>query len=113
MRVLRNNPEVQGGFIEVVNITPDQQERYMQKYQSNYFICLCDEKPAGYIGEIDGDIRIATDPAFQRCGVGLFMVKEFSQRHPGCFAKVKIDNEASLKLFLKAGFKKRYYILEP
>ena len=113
MRMLRNNPEVQGGFVEFVHITPEQQEQYMRKYGSNYWICLCDGEPAGYIGEIEGDIRIATDPGFQRRGVGLFMIQEFHKRRPGCYAKVKIENEASLKLFQKAGFRMRYYILEP
>jgi L-amino acid N-acyltransferase YncA len=32
--------------------------------------------------------------------------------HPYAVAKVKLDNNASLKLFEKCGFKKKYYLLE-
>ena len=32
--------------------------------------------------------------------------------HPASEAKVKIENEASIKLFESCGFKKKYYILE-
>ena len=31
---------------------------------------------------------------------------------PTAIARVKLDNEASIRLFERCGFKKRYYILE-
>jgi RimJ/RimL family protein N-acetyltransferase len=40
------------------------------------------------------------------------MINEIMKLHPDAFAKVKLDNEASLRLFEKCGFKKRYYLLE-
>jgi len=40
------------------------------------------------------------------------MVEGFIKKFPDSFAKVKIDNEASRKLFESCGFKKKYYILE-
>lgn len=113
MRLLRNHDEVQAGFIEWVNVTPEQQQVYMQKYADHYWIALCDGQPAGYIGEIDGDIRIATHPDHQRKGVASFMLSEFVSRFPQVFAKVKVDNEASLRLFRKAGFQDRFLILYP
>lgn len=66
----------------------------------------------GYIGVIDYDIRVATHPDFQGMGVASFMLNEVMKIHPKAVAKVKIENEASLRLFEKCGFKKRYYLLE-
>ncbi|HBO16902.1 MAG: hypothetical protein UR69_C0001G0135 [Candidatus Moranbacteria bacterium GW2011_GWE2_35_2-] len=113
MRLLRNDTIVQKGFIEQVNITPAQQVEYMKKYKENYYICLVDGNPAGFIGTIDGDIRIATHPKYQGNGIGLFMVKELMKKNKNIQAKIKIDNNPSMKLFEKAGFKLKYYIFEP
>ena len=112
IRTLRSNDEVQQGFGEQVHITREQQEIYMKRHNDEYFVCLYNDEPAGFIGVVDGDIRVAVVPAFQRRGVGLFMVHELMKQTPDCQAKVKIDNEASLKLFVKAGFRKKFFLLE-
>lgn len=112
IRLLRNDERVQDGFIERANITREQQEEYMKKYASNYFVCLYNNVPAGFIGEIDGDIRVATHPDYQKNGLGKFMVDELFKITQNVYAKIKIKNEASLNLFEKAGFEKKYYILE-
>jgi RimJ/RimL family protein N-acetyltransferase len=44
-------------------------------------------------------------------GVGKFMINECMKIWPTAFSKVKIDNEASMKLFEACGFTKKYYIL--
>ena len=113
MRLLRNNVEVQDGFLEFVTISPEQQKLYMQRYESRYFICLLDQQPCGYIGDIDGDIRVCVDPAHQGRGVASFMLQEFLQRRPECTARVKPDNHASLRLFEKAGFRVKWLQLAP
>ncbi len=84
----------------------------MSLFGECYYICLIKEKPAGYVGVIDRDIRVATHPDFQGKGVGKFMINQLMEMHSDAFAKVKIDNEASMKLFEACGFKKKYYILE-
>jgi len=84
----------------------------MRKYNDCYYLRIVDDKPAGFIGSVDGDIRVATHPDFQGKGIGLFMVNELMKIYPGRFAKIKMGNEASVKLFRKAGFKKKYYIYE-
>ena len=83
------------------------------RYKDNYYICLCDGSPCGFIGEIDGDIRVCTVPEFQGKGVGSFMIREITKIRPNVFAKIKIDNKSSLRAFEKAGYVKKYYLLEP
>ena len=112
IRNLRNHPDVKTGFVFQDYISEEQQKAYMSKYGDCFYICLVDEKPAGYVGVIDKDIRLCTDPDFQGMGVGKYMINQLMSLHPNAFAKVKIDNIASIKLFEKCGFKKSFYILE-
>ena len=112
IRIIRNDKRVKRGFIEHKNITKKQQIKYMKKFEKNYFICLCGKTPAGYIGVIGNDIRVATHPDFQGKGIGLFMVNYIKKRFKRVQAKIKIDNNASINLFKKAGFKLKYYIFE-
>ena len=112
IRNLRNMNGVRQGFIEQNSIDEIQHATYMLKYNNNFWICVDNDEPMGYIWVIDNDIRVATHPNFQGQGIGSFMINEIMKLHPDAFAKVKLDNEASLRLFEKCGFKKRYYLLE-
>ena len=112
IRKLRNMDGVRQGFVSQQEIDPIEQARYMLKHNNDYWICLVDEIPAGYVGVIDNDIRVATHPDFQGKGVGAFMIDEIMKINPFAHARVKIDNEASLRLFEKCGFKKKFYLLE-
>jgi len=112
IRNLRNLDGVREHFVKQEKISPIEQATYMLKHNNDYWICLIDEKPAGYIGVIEEDIRVATHPDFQGQGVGSFMINEVMKITPNAMAKVKLDNAASLRLFEKCGFKKKYYLLE-
>ena len=103
---------VRQGFVQQNEIDSIEQARYMLKYNSNFWICLDNKTPAGYVGIIDNDIRVATHPDFQGQGIGTFMIDEIMKINPFAYAKVKLDNEASIKLFERCGFKKKYYLLE-
>ena len=111
VRILRNDDRVQSGFIKSSNITKDMQSAYMMMYSKFYRIALIDGKPAGYVGVIDDDIRVCTHPNYQGQGVGKFMINECMKIWPTAFAKVKMENEASIKLFEACGFTKRFFIL--
>lgn len=111
VRVLRNDERVQSGFIKSNPISPKDQEYYMHNNAHHYRIALVDKEPAGYVGVIEDDIRVCTHPDYQGKGVGKFMINEIMKEYPTAFAKVKIDNEASLRLFRSCGFKKKFYIL--
>jgi len=112
IRQLRNHPLVKTGFVEQEYIDEKQHGEYMKKYSQNFYILLCEGMFAGYIGVIDRDIRVATHPDFQGNGFGKAMVDMLMKMRPDAFAKVKIDNKASLKMFEACGFKKKYFILE-
>ena len=111
VRILRNDDRVQSGFIKSSNITKDMQSAYMMMYSKFYRIALIDGKPAGYVGVIDDDIRVCTHPNYQGQGVGKFMINECMKIWPTAFAKVKMENEASIRLFESCGFTKRFFIL--
>lgn len=105
VRLLRNDKRVQDGFIEKVNITPDQQKAYMSKHHHEYYVCVEGDVPVGYVGSVDNDIRVAVHPDHQKNGIGRFMINKLMELHPESYAKVFHDNEASLTLFKSCGFK--------
>ena len=113
IRALRSNKSVENGFIDKVQISKKEQEIYMNKYNDNYYVCLNEQIPCGYIGEINGDIRLCTSPEFHGQGVGTFMIKEFTKIKKNIFAKIKVENISSIKAFEKAGYETKYFLLEP
>ena len=112
VRTLRNDKRVLNGFIESTYITPEMQIKYMNKYSDCYRIGIIDTHPVGFVGVIEDDIRICTHPNYQGKGVGKFMLKEIMNIFPTAYGKVKIDNEASKKLFSSLGFKEKFIIFE-
>lgn len=112
IRALRNDPRMRTWFVEQVDITPEEQVAYMTKYSGYYFVCCVNGTPAGYVGAVNDDIRIATHPDYQRHGIASFMLEYIARAFPRATAKIKIENDASLHLFEKAGFVARYYLLE-
>lgn len=112
VRRLRMEESVAYGFIEKADITIEQQIKYMCNHWQEYYICLVDGTPAGFVGSVNGDIRVCTSPEFQRRGIAKLMINYIIDKFPNSFAKVKIDNEASVKSFESCGFTKQFYILK-
>lgn len=112
IRSLRNQRGVKEGFIQQEIIAPEAHASFMQQYGHHYHICLVEGAPAGFVGVINDDIRVATAPDFQKAGVAKFMINQLLKLYPTSVAKVKIENEASLRLFESCGFIKKYVILE-
>ena len=113
IRELRNDSRVQNGFVdELPQITEEQQNEYMKKYNDIFYVCIEGDLPVGYIRHLDGDIGVCTHPDYWGRGIGSFMIDELMKLHPNSYAKIKLDNEASIRAFEKVGFKKKYYILE-
>jgi hypothetical protein len=101
IRDLRMHPDNISGFLTEANITDEQQKQYMQKYGDCYFVALSYGKPVGYVGVIDGDIRICTDPSNKRSGVGKFMLRRIFEMFPKSKGRILKDNLASQRLFSK------------
>lgn len=112
VRLLRMHKDVQDGFIETQDITPEQQVNYMSTYSDCFRIALLNGEPVGYVGVINDDIRICTHPNFQKRGVGKFLLQECFKIWPNAFGKIKISNKSSRKLFESCGYKLKYYIYE-
>jgi len=112
IRNLRNLDGVRQGFIQQKAISKENHEIYMKKNSDYFYICLDNDIPIGYTGVIEKDIRVATHPDHQGKGVASFMINEIMKNNPHAFAKVKLENEPSLRLFESCGFKRKYYIME-
>ena len=100
VRVLRNKNI---GFVEQVIITTDQQNQYMLKHKDNYKVCLFDNRPAGFIGVVDNDIRFAVAQQYKNKGVGKWMLQQFPVPK-NTIGKVKKDNLYSRQLFLSCNW---------
>lgn len=112
VRLLRMDKRVIDGFIKTEYITEEMQKKYMKKNSFFFRIALMSNEPVGFVGVIDDDIRICTHPDHQNKGIGKFMVENIKNIWPKAFAKVKINNKKSLRLFESCGFKVKYFILE-
>ena len=110
VRLLRMHEDVQGGFIEKQHITPEQQLQYMSLHEECFRIALLGGKPVGYFGVIENDIRVCVHPDHQKKGIGKFLVNSCYKIWPHAFAKIKVNNESSKKLFESCGFKLQYLL---
>lgn len=104
IRILRTHKDNISGFIEKVEITPKQQQKYMSKYCENYMICLDQGNPVGFVGSVDNDVRFAVDPTKKNQGIGSFMIREYSKKNSGLHAKVLLNNISSQRVFEKCGY---------
>jgi RimJ/RimL family protein N-acetyltransferase len=112
IRELRNDPITNKGFINRELISEVSHLEYMKHNSKFYRVCLLDGVPVGYVGVIDNDIRIAVHNDYIQNGVGTFMLNEITKYSSNLSAKIKVENFASIKLFEKLGFKRKYYIYE-
>ncbi|WP_422685655.1 GNAT family N-acetyltransferase [Candidatus Planktophila dulcis] len=110
VRRLRTDPRNADSFINNNEITFQNQIDYMEQHLKDYFVCLSQQTPVGFIGVVQGDIRLAVDHDFRNRGVGTFMVNEISKLFPKASAKIKTSNVASIALFESAGFERQFYI---
>ena len=102
---LRFHEDNVSGFVTDLVPTDEQQKAYMEKYGHLYHICINEEEePVGFIGSVDGDIRLAVEPLMKNKGIGKFMLSNFMLLNPFSKAKVLYKNKASLKLFFSCGF---------
>jgi GNAT superfamily N-acetyltransferase len=113
IRTLRNHSKLKPGFLKQEHISVEEHAAYMERNGRHYYVCLDHEDtPLGFVGVVEGDIRIAVHPDHQNKGVASFMLERIKTVFPTAKAKIKVENEASLKLFQKAGYKVKCFLLE-
>jgi len=100
------------GFGNTEQIMYIEHFHFMKEHYNDYVVAVMDDDIVGFGGVVKDDIRVAVHPDHQGLGIGKNIISYLSARYPDGFAKVKVDNEASLKLFESCGFKKTWYILE-
>ena len=131
IRLLRADKRVQSGFIQNTSkISQEQQEKYMEKYNDNYYICLNEDKIVGYCWYLKQTIlpyggycygyeekpyiwvhSIYTDPAMSRKGVASLLYSKLEEiAKDNNVEKIYLDifrkNVVSEKFHYKHGFKK-------
>ena len=95
-------------FFSEAHIYPDEHEDFMKKHGSNYFVTKNENHKIGFIGEVDGDIRLAVATRFRGKRLATTMLIFFQENlaFKTLTAKVKANNYASIKTFERAGWVK-------
>ena len=90
---------------------------FMERYGHQYYIGFtpvqipeCSpghfvDTDIGFVGVKGNDIRFAVWPTFHNQGYGSKLLQYISKLYPNAIGKVKVDNIASKKAFIKAGYK--------
>lgn len=113
VRMLRTHSYNQQFFLTQVEITHEQQIKFMSENSHRYKICLLDNTPVGYIGLIkENEVTYCVHPNYQNKGIGTFMVSEFVQMYDCLTAFVLPSNIGSSKVFEKLGFEKQIYYIK-
>lgn len=112
IRNLRNNPNIKQGFLNQAYISKDAHIDYMRNHASCYYICLFGERPVGYIGIVNNDLRLAVELEYQSNGVATFMLKKIMEISTGFDVLVKSDNIKSINFFSKHSFFRRGCIVK-
>lgn len=99
VRKLRNDKRLKKSWVNHTNITKEQQKEYMDKYGNQYFIFINGEKPIGFIGIVDEDLRLAVLPEYQNAGVGQYMLDFIISSEKKFKVRVRKDNIDSQKFF--------------
>ena len=73
-------------------------------HNKNYKVCILNNIPVGFIGEVDFDLRLAVHERYQNKGIAKYMLNNFkAKKHT--IGKVKKNNTYSKKLFTSCGWK--------
>lgn len=111
VRHLRNH--MKESFDDQSEINDWQHLDFMCTHSHNYRIVTLLGHPIGFVGHAFGDIRIAIHPEHQGKGYAKWALLHFLDSLPPDYrtttirTQIKIDNEASRRLFASCGFKEK------
>lgn len=110
VRILRNY--YKDYFINNQEIDLETHENFMNLHSEHYYLLTKEVPPydinnldktnellIGFIGVVDGDVRLAVHPLFLKQGYGKKMLEFITKEYPNCHSKVKKDNASNLFLF--------------
>jgi len=104
IRSLRN--KVSNGFLNTEEVDCATHQRFMSKHASTYRVAIDSKRMfVGFIGHVDGDLRLATEPSEMRKGVATFMYNVFIREFSGLSVKILKSNVKSRQFFMKLGWK--------
>jgi len=112
IRQTRNDRHFNYAFIDQSEITVEQQERYMTENGHNFFVCIIDNKPVGFIGYVDNDVKIYVNLEHLRKGIGTLLMKETKHLYPEAKVKVRYENQEALAFFISLGYKIECFLLK-
>lgn len=111
--ILRIRNENSNGFLNQNQIIPEEHELFMDENCRNYWVLMVKNEKTGwlpgdvvgFVGCVDGDIRVAIDPRHKRKGYAKRAINFITKKRPFVsFAWIKEDNEVSQKLFASCGY---------
>ncbi|NVM38112.1 MAG: GNAT family N-acetyltransferase [Candidatus Lokiarchaeota archaeon] len=105
--VLKLRNKFKKSFFSQSTITNEEHEKFMRKWSDSYFICIADDERTllGWVGVVNGDIRIAVPCQFQNQGIGKFMLEYIKVTFPEATAQIFSSNQASINAFNSVGIK--------
>jgi hypothetical protein len=83
---------------------------FMQKHWSTYRVAVAvdhngdSERVIGFIGQVQGDVRIGSHPEYLRIGVGKYMLRCLLRDNPDVTLKARRENHACLALTRSFGY---------
>lgn len=113
---LRNDSK--DNFFNSNLISQEEHFKFMNTYKDMYYIAYDihdnDEIKIGFIGHVNGDIRLVVEPLYRNKGFGSKIIKKFLEidHKQNLKAQIKIENISSINAFKKAGFKPKYIVME-
>lgn len=113
---LRNNSK--DNFFNTNLISKEEHLKFMDTYKDMYYIAydINDDNKIklGFIGHVNGDIRLVVEPTFRNKGFGSKIIQKFLEidHEQNLKAQIKIENISSINAFKKAGFKPKYIVME-
>lgn len=103
IRLIRNDNRE--AFWCTEEIDSETHEKFMKLHFKTYRVALHEGEVVGFVGHVEGDLRISCVLSQQGTGLAHFMYSAFLEEFPFVTVRVKKSNVRSLNFFKKLGYK--------